>query len=118
MQVAFCLQLTWGHDGYLDAQSRKAGWPVLVLNSDFRPLSFYLRCPPGPWQDAIKAVFLTIASTSSSIDRAVHSPPSFAIQRPSVVSLKSSSSSRPRTRLHRFNVFLRDRFVFQYLPRA
>ena len=33
------------------------GWPALVLNADFRPLSYYPLSLWG-WQDAIKAVFL------------------------------------------------------------
>ena len=34
-----------------------AGFPALVLNADFRPLSYY-PLSLWSWQDAIKAVFL------------------------------------------------------------
>ena len=34
-----------------------SGWPALVLNADFRPLSYY-PLSLWPWQEVIKAVFL------------------------------------------------------------
>jgi len=34
-----------------------AGWPALVLNADFRPLSYY-PLSLWPWQEVVKAVFL------------------------------------------------------------
>ena len=49
------------------------GWPALVLNADFRPLSYYplsLWC----WQDTVKAVFLERVNIVANYDRAVHSP--------------------------------------------
>ena len=61
--------------------------PALVLNADFRPLSYYplsLWC----WQDAVKAVFLDRVNIVANYDHAVHSP-TFEMQLPSVVSLKS-----------------------------
>ena len=33
------------------------GWPALVLNADYRPLSYY-PLSVWPWQDVVKAVFL------------------------------------------------------------
>ena len=42
---------------YLNAHVSQGGWPVLVLNADFRPLSYY-PLSLWSWQDAIKAVFL------------------------------------------------------------
>ena len=47
--------------------------PALVLNADFRPLSYY-PLSLWSWQDAIKAVFLDRVNIVSSYDRAVHSP--------------------------------------------
>ena len=61
--------------------------PALVLNADFRPLSYY-PLSLWSWQDAIKAVFLDRVNIVSSYDRAVHSP-SYEIKLPSVVSLKN-----------------------------
>ena len=66
--------------------------PALVLNADFRPLSYY-PLSLWSWQDAIKAVFLDRVNIVSSYDRAVHSP-SFEIKLPSVVSLKIMLSLR------------------------
>ena len=60
--------------------------PALVLNADYRPLSYYplsVWC----WQDAVKAVFLDRVNIVSEYDRVVHSP-SLAFRLPSVVSLK------------------------------
>lgn len=86
--------------------------PALVLNADFRPLSYFplsLWC----WQDAIKAVFLDRVNIVSEYDRAVHSP-SFEMKLPSVVSLKSYIKPALYPAFTRFNVFLRDRFECQY----
>ena len=60
--------------------------PALVLNADYRPLSYYplsLWC----WQDAIKSVFLNRVSIVSYYDRVVRSP-SFSMKLPSVMHLK------------------------------
>ena len=43
--------------------------PALVLNADFRPLSYY-PLSLWSWQDAIKAVFLDRVNIVSSYDRA------------------------------------------------
>ena len=49
------------------------GWPALVLNADFRPLSYY-PLSLWSWQDTIKAVFLDRVNIVAHYDRAVHSP--------------------------------------------
>src|SRR5213078_2087367 len=46
-----------GRERHLNAHVSQGGWPVLVLNADFRPLSYY-PLSLWSWQDAIKAVFL------------------------------------------------------------
>jgi 5-methylcytosine-specific restriction endonuclease McrA len=97
---------------YLNAHVSQGGWPVLVLNADFRPLSYY-PLSLWSWQDAIKAVFLDRVNIVEHYDRAVRSP-SFEIQLPSVVSLKSFVKPTTHPAFTRFNVFLRDRFVCQY----
>ena len=101
---------------YLNAHVSQGGWPVLVLNADFRPLSYY-PLSLWSWQDAIKAVFLDRVNIVEHYDRAVRSP-SFEIQLPSVVSLKSFVKPTTHPAFTRFNVFLRDRFVCQYCARA
>lgn len=90
------------------AQSR----PALVLNADFRPLSYFplsLWC----WQDAIKAVFMSRVSVVSQYDAVVHSP-SMEMKIPSVIALKDYVQLSRKPAFTRFNVFLRDRFECQY----
>ena len=101
-----------GQERYLNAHVSQGGWPVLVLNADFRPLSYY-PLSLWSWQDAIKAVFLDRVNIVEHYDHAVRSP-SFEIQLPSVVSLKSFVKPTTHPAFTRFNVFLRDRFVCQY----
>ncbi len=86
--------------------------PALVLNADFRPLSYY-PLSLWSWQDAIKAVFLDRVNIVSNYDRFVRSP-TFEIQLPSVVSLKTYIKPSRHPAFTRFNVFLRDRFTCQY----
>ena len=85
---------------------------ALVLNADFRPLS-YFPLSLWSWQDAIKAVFLERVSILEEYDRTVHSP-SFEMRLPSVVSLKTYIRPARNPAFTRFNVFLRDRFECQY----
>jgi 5-methylcytosine-specific restriction endonuclease McrA len=86
--------------------------PALVLNADFRPLS-YFPLSLWPWQEAVKAVFLGRVNIVSEYDREVHSP-TRAMRLPSVVSLKDYIPAARRPAFTRFNVFLRDRFSCQY----
>jgi len=86
--------------------------PALVLNADYRPLSYYplsLWC----WQDAIKAVFLDRVNIVSEYDLAARSP-NLSMRLPSVVSLKTFVKPSRNPAFTRFNVFLRDRFECQY----
>ena len=84
-------------------------YPALVLNADFRPLS-YFPLSVWSWQDAIKAVFLDRVSVLSEYDREVHSP-SATMRLPSVIALRDYIPTRRRPAFTRFNVFLRDRFA-------
>ncbi|WP_043234116.1 HNH endonuclease [Bosea sp. LC85] len=88
------------------------GCPALVLNADFRPLSYY-PLSLWSWQDAIKAVFMDRVNIVSEYDTVVHSP-SFNMKLPSVVSLKTYIKPSRTPAFTRFNVFLRDRFSCQY----
>jgi len=89
-----------------------SGWPALVLNADYRPLSYY-PLSLWPWQEVIKAVFLDRVEVVSTYDKVVHSP-SFEMRLPSVVSLKSYVSQDRPPAFTRFNLFLRDSFACQY----
>lgn len=86
--------------------------PALVLNADYRPLSYY-PLSLWSWQDAIKAIFLDRVNVISHYERAVHSP-SFEMKLPSVVCLKTYVKPARNPAFTRFNVFLRDRFSCQY----
>ena len=86
--------------------------PALVLNADYRPLSYY-PLSLWSWQDAVKAVFMDRVNIVSEYDRVVRSP-SFEFRLPSVVSLKTFIKPARYPAFTRFNVFLRDRFTCQY----
>jgi len=88
------------------------GNPALVLNADFRPLSYY-PLSLWSWQNAIKAVFLDRVSIIENYNAEVHSP-SLTLKLPSVIALKDYVAPRRRPAFTRFNVFLRDNFVCQY----
>jgi len=86
--------------------------PALVLNADFRPLSYYplsIWC----WQDAVKSVFLDRVSIVSNYKRKIRSP-SFEMNLPSVIALKNFIQPSKNPNFTRFNVFLRDKFSCVY----
>ncbi|MFG1479504.1 HNH endonuclease [Xanthobacter sp. V4C-4] len=87
-------------------------WPALVLNADYRPLSYY-PLSVWSWQDAIKAAFLERVNIVEYYDKAVRSP-GLEIRLPSVVSLRTFVKPTRQPAFTRFNVFLRDRFSCQY----
>ncbi len=87
-------------------------FPALVLNADFRPLSYY-PLSLWSWQESIKAVFLDRVNIVSEYERLVRSP-SIEMRLPSVVSLKVYVKPARYPAFTRFNVFLRDRFACQY----
>ena len=89
--------------------------PALVLNADFRPLS-YFPLSLWSWQDAVKAVFLGRVNILSEYDRTVSSP-SFQMRLPSVIALKDYIATSRYPAFTRFNVFLRDSFSCQYCNR-
>ena len=89
--------------------------PALVLNADFRLLSYYPLSLLS-WQDTIKAVFLDRVNILAYYDRTVASP-SAQWQMPSVIALKEYYTPKTRPAFTRFNVFLRDNFTCQYTGR-
>ncbi len=87
-------------------------FPALVLNADYRPLSYY-PLSLWPWQDAVKAVFLDRVDTLAEYDHVVRSQ-SMEMRIPSVVVLREYVRPRKRAAFTRFNLFLRDEFTCQY----
>lgn len=86
--------------------------PALVLNADYRPLSYYplsLWC----WQDAVKAVFLGRVDVIAEYDQVVRSA-NFEMRLPSVIALHEFVHQNRAPAFTRFNVFLRDEFKCVY----
>ncbi|WP_149142099.1 HNH endonuclease [Gemmobacter caeruleus] len=87
-------------------------YPALVLNADYRPLSYY-PLSLWPWQETIKAVCLDRVQILAQYEAVVRSQRSeFRI--PSVVVLKDFVKPQKRVAFTRFNLFLRDEFCCQY----
>lgn len=97
---------------FIDQNTSLEKCPALVLNADYRPLSYY-PLSLWSWQDSIKSVFLDRVTTVSNYDRVIRSP-SLYIKLPSVIALKSYISPQSNPNFTRFNVFLRDKFSCQY----
>ena len=83
--------------------------PALVLNADYRPLSYY-PLSLWSWQDSVKSVFLDRVSIVSNYKRKIRSP-SFEMNLPSVIALKNFIQPSKNPNFTRFNVFLRDKFA-------
>ena len=88
------------------------GWPALVLNADYRPLSYY-PLSVWPWQEVVKAVFLQRVDVVAQYDHVVRSP-SFQMRLPSVICLREFVRQDRSPAFTRFNVFLRDSFACVY----
>ena len=89
-----------------------SGRPALVLNADFRPLSYY-PLSTWPWQDVVKAVFLDRVDVIAEYDFVVRSP-STEFRLPSVIALRDFVRQDRPPAFTRFNVFLRDGFACAY----
>lgn len=87
-------------------------FPALVLNADYRPLSYY-PLSLWPWQEAVKAVFLDRVTIVAEYEQTVRSQRS-ELRIPSVVVLKDYVKPQKRVAFTRFNLFLRDQFCCQY----
>ncbi len=94
------------------AMTLQNGFPALLLNADFRPVS-YFPLSLWSWQESVKASFLGRVNIVSEYDRVVRSP-SFEMNLPSVIALKDYVRLDRRPAFTRFNVFLRDHFGCQY----
>lgn len=86
--------------------------PALVLNADYRPLSYY-PLSLWSWQDAIRAMFRETVIVVSEYERVVRSP-RFEFNLPSVLVLKEFIPAARAPVFTRFNVFLRDSWHCQY----
>lgn len=86
---------------------------TLVLNADFRPLSYY-PLSLWTWQDAVKAIFLDRVNVVSEYDDVFIHSPSMEMKVPSVIALKEYIAPQKNPAFTRFNVFLRDRWTCQY----
>ncbi|MCY4336486.1 MAG: HNH endonuclease [Litoreibacter sp.] len=86
--------------------------PALVLNADYRPLSYY-PLSLWTWQEAVKAAFLDRVTILSEYEDVVRSPTT-EIKIPSVVVLKEYVKPQKKVAFTRFNLFLRDEFSCQY----
>jgi 5-methylcytosine-specific restriction endonuclease McrA len=90
--------------------------PALVLNADYRPLS-YFPLSLWSWQDALKAMFRGSVVVVSEYDRVARSP-TREIRLPSVLALKEYIPAAQKPAFTRFNVFLRDHWTCQYCDGA
>ena len=73
--------------------------PALVLNADYRPLSYYplsLWC----WQDAVKSVFLDRVSIVSNYNRTIRSP-SFANEFTKCYSFKKFCETSKKSKFYK-----------------
>ena len=97
---------------FLDQNISLEKCPALVLNADYRPLSYY-PLSLWNWQDSIKSAYLDRVTIVNNYDRIIKSP-SFSMKLPSVIALKSYIRPKSNPNFTRFNVFLRDKFMCQY----
>ena len=100
------------HTNFVRSPANLRDHPALVLNADFRPLS-YFPLSLWTWQDAVKAAFLDRVSIVAEYETVVRSP-SMEIPIPSVVVLKDFVRPAKSVAFTRFNLFLRDAFTCQY----
>ena len=89
-----------------------SGLQTLVLNADYRPLSYH-PLSLWSWKDAISALLLDRVNLVESYDRVVRSP-SVEVKVPSVVALKRYVTFNGRPAFTRYNIYLRDDFRCQY----
>ena len=86
--------------------------PALVLNADYRPLSYY-PLSLWPWQEAVKAIFRETVVVLSEYGRVVRSP-GMEMKLPAVLVLKEYVQPTHTPSFTRYNVFLRDGWTCQY----
>lgn len=97
---------------FMDLSTPLEKCPALILNADYRPLSYY-PLSLWSWQDAIRAIFRESVVVVSEYERIVRSP-GMEMKLPSVLALKEYAPSARKPAFTRFNVFLRDGWSCQY----
>ncbi len=97
---------------FVRSPARLRDHPALVLNADYRPLS-YFPLSLWPWQEAVKAAFLDRVTIVAEYDEVARSP-STEFRLPSVVVLREYVKPGRLAAFTRFNLFLRDEFTCQY----
>ena len=97
---------------FVRSPARLKDHPALVLNADYRPLS-YFPLSLWPWQEAVKAAFLDRVAIVAEYEEVARSP-SREIRLPSVVVLREYVRPARLAAFTRFNLFLRDEFSCQY----
>ncbi len=86
--------------------------PALVLNADFRPLSYY-PLSLWNWRDAVNATLGERVQVVAEYPHRVRAP-RFSMALPSVIALKDYVRQDGHPAFTRFNVFLRDLLCCQY----
>lgn len=89
-----------------------SAFPALLLNADYRPLS-YFPLSTRTWEHAVKGIVEETVSVVAEYDQEIRSP-STTMRLPSVIALREYVSPSKYVAFTRFNVFLRDRFKCQY----
>lgn len=85
---------------------------TLVLNADYRPLSYH-PLSLWSWKDAVSALLSNRVNLVETYDRVVRSP-SLELHVPSVVALKRYVTFNGKPAFTRYNIYLRDSFRCQY----
>lgn len=89
-----------------------SGLQTLVLNADYRPLSYH-PLSLWSWKDALSALLLDRVNLVENYDKVVRSP-NAVFKVPAVVALKSYVTFSGRPAFTRYNIYLRDDFSCQY----
>ena len=101
----------------LDAErsqtSLLASTKTLILNADFRPLS-YAPLSTMSWEDAVHAVYGGRFQVVAEYEDLVARSPSLEIKIPSVIAHKEYVPVKRHPAFSRTNVYLRDRYRCQY----
>lgn len=87
--------------------------PALVLNADFRPLSYH-PLSTWSWQETIHSVYRDRVSIVEYYEGLVIRSPKTEHRVPSIVALKQYAPGKRAAPFTRFNVFMRDGFACQY----
>lgn len=88
-------------------------YKTLVLNADFRPLSYH-PLSVWPWEQAIKLVYEQVVEPVKYHEGVFARSPTIHMPIPAVVALKQYVPMQDHVPFTKYNVFLRDMFICQY----